>query len=134
MPARCVTAPMNARVTAARMQCQRERTYMPILDRSRLTTLLEAEEHKFLRDHPASHALYQQACRSLQGGVPMLWMIRMPGTFPVFVKEAVGAHFTDVDGLHYIDFCLGDTGAMTGHAPPATLEALRCQAQKGITF
>ncbi len=64
----------------------------------------------------------------------MLWMIRMPGSFPLFVQEAVGAHFTDMDGLHYIDFCLGDTGAMTGHAPPATLAAIQHQASRGITF
>src|SRR5512138_2606741 len=107
---------------------------MPTIDRAHLTSLLHAEEQRFLRAHPASYALYQQACRSLQGGVPMLWMIRMPGSFPVFVREAVGAHFTDVDGLRYIDFCLGDTGAMTGHAPPATLDAIRKQAQRGITF
>src|SRR5512143_4315417 len=107
---------------------------MRSLDRSRLATLFKQEEQKFLCEHPRSHAMYQQACRSLQGGVPMLWMIRFAGAFPVFVKEAVGAHFTDVEGLRYIDFCLGDTGAMTGHAPPATLAALQQQAQKGITF
>ncbi|RIK48197.1 MAG: aspartate aminotransferase family protein, partial [Chloroflexi bacterium] len=50
----------------------------------------------------------------------MLWMIRWAGSFPVFVKEAKGARFTDVDGNSYIDFCLGDTGAMTGHSPEAT--------------
>src|SRR5512143_612686 len=108
--------------------------HMRTLDRSRLATLLGAEEQKFLHEHPRSNSLYQQARQSLQGGVPMLWMIRFAGAFPVFVKEAVGGHITDVDGLRYIDFCLGDTGAMTGHAPPATLEAIRCQAEKGITF
>ncbi len=104
------------------------------LDRSRLAARLRLEEEKFLCEHPKSNALYQRARQSLQGGVPMLWMIRMPGAFPVFVQEAVGAHFTDVDGLRYIDFCLGDTGAMTGHAPPATLAAIQQQAQRGITF
>lgn len=64
----------------------------------------------------------------------MLWMIRWAGSFPVFVREARGAHFTDVDGHHYIDFCLGDTGAMTGHAPEATLKAIAEQAAKGITL
>ncbi len=107
---------------------------MPSLDRSRLATLLSSEEERFLRDHPRSSELYQQACLSLQGGVPMLWMIRFAGAFPIFVREAVGAHITDVDGMHYIDFCLGDTGAMTGHAPPATLAAIQDQARKGITF
>jgi glutamate-1-semialdehyde 2,1-aminomutase len=64
----------------------------------------------------------------------MLWMIRWAGTFPVFVKEGKGAHFVDVDENEYIDFCLGDTGAMTGHAPDATVNAIYQQAQKGITY
>lgn len=104
------------------------------LDRKRLKTLLLAEENKFHADHPNSYQLHQRAQKSMQGGVPMLWMIRWAGTFPVFVKEAKGAHFTDVDGHTYVDFCLGDTGAMTGHAPDATLAAINAQAAKGITF
>ena len=47
----------------------------------------------------------------------MPWMIRWPGGFPVFAAEAHGARFTDVDGHEYVDFCLGDTAAMTGHSP-----------------
>ena len=61
----------------------------------------------------------------------MLWMIRWAGSFPVFVKEAKGAHFVDVDGKDYIDFCLGDTGAMTGHAPEATLAAHPATSREG---
>ncbi|MEJ5224101.1 MAG: aspartate aminotransferase family protein [Anaerolineales bacterium] len=104
------------------------------MDRSKLESLLRAEEQKFHAEHPTSFALYQRAKKSLHGGVPMLWMIRWAGSFPVFVKEAKGAHFTDVDGHDYIDFCLGDTGAMTGHAPEATLRAITEQAAKGITL
>ena len=107
---------------------------MLTLDRSHLETLLVEEEKKFLSDHPKSHALYQRARKSLHGGVPMLWMLRWAGRFPIFVKEGCGAHFTDVDGHQYIDFCLGDTGAMTGHAPPATVKAIAEQAGKGITY
>lgn len=105
-----------------------------MIDRSRLQTLLQAEEQKFHNTHPKSYQLYQRAKKSLHGGVPMLWMIRWAGSFPVFVKQAKGAHFTDVDGNDYIDFCLGDTGAMTGHAPDATLEAITQQAAKGLTL
>lgn len=105
-----------------------------MIDRSRLQTLLQAEEQKFHKTHPKSYQLYQRAKKSLHGGVPMLWMIRWAGSFPVFVKQAKGAHFTDVDGNDYIDFCLGDTGAMTGHAPDATLEAITQQAAKGLTL
>jgi glutamate-1-semialdehyde 2,1-aminomutase len=93
------------------------------LDRNKLKKLLEAEEELFHKNHPKSYELYQRARKSLHGGVPMLWMIRWAGSFPVFVKEAKGAHFTDVDGNDYIDFCLGDTGAMTGHSPDATVQS-----------
>ena len=107
---------------------------MKTLDRSRLNNLLHSEEMKYFAEHPRSHELYLRANQSMQGGVPMLWMIRWAGTFPVFVKEAKGAHFTDIDDHSYIDFCLGDTGAMTGHSPDATLAAICAQAGKGITL
>ena len=60
-------------------------------------------------------------------------MIRWPGGFPVFAAEAHGARFTDVDGHEYVDFCLGDTAAMTGHSPEPTVRAVAEQAAKGIT-
>ena len=104
------------------------------LDRSHLELLLDQEEKLFHQNHPKSYELYQRARKSLHGGVPMLWMIRWAGSFPVFVKEAKGAHFTDVDGNHYVDLCLGDTGAMTGHSPDATVKAIHEQIQKGITL
>jgi glutamate-1-semialdehyde 2,1-aminomutase len=104
------------------------------LNREHLKKLLIQEEQLFHKTHPKSYELYQRARKSLHGGVPMLWMIRWAGTFPVFVKEAQGAHFTDVDGNSYIDFCLGDTGAMTGHSPTATIDAIKNQIEKGITL
>jgi glutamate-1-semialdehyde 2,1-aminomutase len=107
---------------------------MPVLDRSRLERLVKGEEKKFKDEHPKSLELYKRACQSMQGGVPMLWMIRWAGPFPVFVKEAKGAHVVDMDGRSYIDFCLGDTGSMTGHSPDVTINAIISQASKGITL
>jgi glutamate-1-semialdehyde 2,1-aminomutase len=104
------------------------------LNRTKLEQLLKSEEELFRKTHPKSYELYLRARKSLDGGVPMLWMIRWAGSFPVFVKQAKGAHFTDVDGNSYLDLCLGDTGAMTGHAPEATLKAIREQIEKGITL
>ncbi len=104
------------------------------MDRTQLEQLLRAEEELFHKTHPKSYELYQRARKSLHGGVPMLWMIRWAGSFPVFVQAAKGAHFTDVDGNDYIDFCLGDTGAMTGHSPEPTVEAIKKQLDKGITL
>lgn len=107
---------------------------MTQVDRSRLEQLIRAEEALFHDTHPKSFELYQRARKSLHGGVPMLWMIRWAGSFPLFVKEAKGAHFTDVDNKDYIDFCLGDTGAMTGHAPTPTVQAIKDQLEKGSTL
>jgi glutamate-1-semialdehyde 2,1-aminomutase len=107
---------------------------MTRIDRTRLKTLLAQEDELFVRTHPKSKALFERARLSLLNGVPMNWMVRWAGPFPVFVESASGAHFTDVDGHRYLDLCLGDTGAMTGHAPPATVEAVRAQAGQGFTF
>ena len=63
----------------------------------------------------------------------MPWMTRWPGSFPVFVDQAQGARFTDVDGIEYVDLCLGDTGAMTGHALPEVAEVVADRARHGIT-
>jgi glutamate-1-semialdehyde aminotransferase len=69
----------------------------------------------------------------MPGGVPMSWMAKWPGPFPVFVRSAVGAHFTCVDDLDHVDLCLGDTGAMTGHSPAPTVAVVREQVGRGIT-
>jgi glutamate-1-semialdehyde 2,1-aminomutase len=61
-------------------------------------------------------------------------MRRWAGGFPVFAERAEGAYLTDVDGHRYLDLCLGDTGAMTGHAPPPTVDAVAAQARRGFTF
>ena len=83
--------------------------------------------------HPRSADLSGRAHGSLLAGVPMPWMTRWPGSFPVFAASASGARLTDVDGIDYVDLCLGDTGAMTGHALPQVTEALTRQASLGIT-
>jgi len=104
------------------------------LDRALLAALLAEEERRFHEAHPRSFALFERARRSLLGGVPMHWMARWAGGFPLFVTAGEGAHLTDVDGHRYLDLCLGDTGAMTGHAPAATVAAVRAQAGRGFTF
>ena len=104
-----------------------------MIDRDRLRALRRDEEDLFVRLHPRSAALAAQARGSLLAGVPMPWMTRWPGSFPVFVDHAEGARFTDVDGIEYVDLCLGDTGAMTGHALPEVAEAVSRRARTGIT-
>lgn len=107
---------------------------MSRLDRGRLGRLLEREQARFEAEHPRSRALYERARGALLGGVPMSWMVRWAGGFPIFVESAAGAHFSDVDGHRYLDLCLGDTGAMTGHAPAAAVAAIAERAARGVTF
>lgn len=99
-----------------------------------LDELQAREEARFVETHPRSRELAERAKAGLFEGVPMPWMRKWPGGFPVFVREAKGARFVDVDGHEYVDFCLGDTGAMTGHGPEPTLKALTEQSTKGITL
>jgi glutamate-1-semialdehyde 2,1-aminomutase len=99
-----------------------------------LEQLLAEELARFEREHPRSRALAEQAKANLLAGVPMHWMVRWPGGFPVFAVEAHGARFRDADGLEYVDFCLGDTGAMAGHSPAPTVRAVAEQARRGMTL
>ena len=104
------------------------------LDRTRLTALMKREERRFAAEHPKSRELFGRASELLLGGVPMNWMSKWASPFPLFVREAHGAHFTCVDGHDYVDFCLGDTGAMTGHSPEQALAAITGQVGRGITL
>ncbi len=101
---------------------------------SRIARLMERERATFRQRHAKSGRLSEAAKRSLLFGVPMNWMTRWPGDHPVYVDSAVGARFRDVDGNEFVDFCLGDTGGMAGHAPPAAVDAIAKQAAKGITL
>ncbi len=107
---------------------------MQTIDRSRLASLMERERGLFRERHPRSRELHARGLDSLLFGVPMNWMIRWPGDHPIYVDRAEGALFTDVDGNRFVDFCLGDTGGMAGHAPKATVEAIARQAAEGITL
>ena len=104
------------------------------VQRARVEGLLEREVDRFHREHPRSVELRGRALPFLLAGVPMNWMIRWASRVPPFVVRAEGARVTDVDGHTYIDFCLGDTGAMAGHAPVETVEAVAEQTRRGVTF
>ena len=103
------------------------------INRDHLKALHKIEEERFLKLHPKSGELFEEAKKVMPGGVPMSWMAKWPGHYPVFVKSAKGAHFTDVDGNDYVDLCLGDTGSMTGHSPAPTVAAIIEQMNHGFT-
>ncbi|MEU0437835.1 transaminase [Streptomyces sp. NPDC006290] len=94
------------------------------MDRTRLQQLLARESAEAERRNPRSKAAYERADH-LFGRVPMTWMNKNAGAFPRYLDTARGARITDIDGHEYIDFCLGDTGAMAGHSPEVVAEAVR---------
>jgi glutamate-1-semialdehyde 2,1-aminomutase len=96
-----------------------------MIDRGRLAKLLERERATFGERHPRSREAYRAAGASLFGGVPMTWMNKAPGGFPVYLAQARGAWVSDLDGHRYVDFCLGDTAAMAGHSPEPVVRAVR---------
>src|SRR5690348_17003351 len=107
---------------------------MADLDRRRLGELLARERGTFNATHPRSKALFDDASH-LFGRVPMTWMAMWSGGFPISLDRAWGNRVVDVDGHEYVDFALGDTGAMAGHRPQPTVEAVtkRASTLGGIT-
>lgn len=100
---------------------------------TRALALRDAERARFTAANPASAALAAQGADHLLFGVPMHWMNDWSTPFTLTVGEASGAHFRDADGHDYADFCLGDTGAMFGHAPAPVARAIARQATLGYT-
>ena len=100
---------------------------------SRIAELMKSEVERFIEQHPKSQADADQSHSSLLAGVPMPWMKRWAGPFPVVADRAEGGSIFDIDGNIYVDFCLGDTGSMTGHANAPISQAISLQAQRGFT-
>ena len=105
----------------------------PKISDARLAPLFAAEAERFTLAHPRAAALATRAGGSLLGGVPMSWMQRWASPVPPYAVSARGAQITDADGQVYLDFALGDTAAMAGHAPAALVRAIAAQLENGAT-
>lgn len=107
---------------------------MGTIDAGQVAALLAREKALFTESHPKSKQLAAEARPHFLAGVQMPWLVEWESPFTVFVDHAAGAHITDVDGNEYVDLCLGDTGAMFGHSPPALVEAVREAVSRGLTY
>lgn len=107
---------------------------MDYLDRHKLATLVAEERARYEAEHPNSKALHANA-NHLFARVPMTWMNKWAGGFPLGFVGAHGATVTDLDGHELIDFALGDTGAMAGHSPEPLARAMatRIGVKGGVT-
>jgi glutamate-1-semialdehyde 2,1-aminomutase len=108
-------------------------TALSAVDAPAVARLTDDESRRLAGEHPRCAALHERARASMPGGVPMSWMSKWAGPFPLHVTEAQGSRFTCADGIEHVDLCLGDTGAMTGHSPAPTVAAVRQQVARGIT-
>ena len=104
------------------------------IDRATLERLLVEERSMHESRTPKSRAAFN-AAHHLFGGVPMTWMNKWAGGYPLYLSTARGNRVVDIDGHEYVDFALGDTGAMAGHSPAPTVAAVheRIAVAGGIT-
>lgn len=100
---------------------------------SSISAMLEREAHGFIQRNPGSKNLAEKASKHWLRGVPMHWMVDWGTPFPLFISTAQGVDLTDIDGHKYVDFCLGDTGAMFGHSPIPVAETLAKEGANGLT-
>ena len=100
---------------------------------TKLISLIEREQASFAQAHPRSAYLNEEGKKTYLYGGPSHWMRRWAGGFPMYVETASGTRIIDVDGNDYVDFALGDTGAMCGHADPAITAGIARQLARGAT-
>jgi glutamate-1-semialdehyde 2,1-aminomutase len=62
-------------------------------------------EEQFKTRTPASLAMFERASRHLPGGVAGNGKFLAP--YPIYVKQAQGGEFIDMDGNRYIDLLMG---------------------------
>ena len=103
------------------------------IDRRALAEVHAQEIRRFIDTHPRSMALAAEDAAHYLFGVPLHWMRDWPTPATLHVQRAEGNRLWCADGLEYVDFCLGDTGAMFGHSPPPVARAIAAQAHRGLT-
>ena len=100
----------------------------------RIAQVFETEQRRYVDAHPRSLQRTGHGIAGFYDGVPMHWMRDWSMPFPFVVASARGSTLHDIDGNTYADFCLGDTGSMFGHSPPAVADAIARQSGQGLTY
>jgi glutamate-1-semialdehyde 2,1-aminomutase len=82
-----------------------------------------------------SRAAYERAQTVIPGGVNSpVRAFKGVGGSPVFVREAAGCRFTDLDGNAYVDYVMSWGPLILGHAVPAVLDAIGKAAARGTSY
>jgi glutamate-1-semialdehyde 2,1-aminomutase len=80
-----------------------------------------------------SKALFEESKRYLAGGVGSHVRAGVQ-PYPVFMDHGRGSHVFDVDGNEYIDYLLAYGPLILGHCPPAVVNAVHEQLDRGTAF
>ncbi|MFQ5479368.1 MAG: transaminase [Candidatus Binatia bacterium] len=88
-----------------------------LIDLSRVGRLIERETDLYAERTPKSRELAERANRHMVGGVMSNWHGDWHLPYPLYAERSRGNRVWDVDGNEYIDFNLGDTPDIFGHAP-----------------
>ncbi|MGD0158825.1 MAG: glutamate-1-semialdehyde 2,1-aminomutase [Candidatus Bathyarchaeia archaeon] len=79
-----------------------------------------------------SERLFARAKKLIPGGVNS--PVRAFSPYPFFTKSAKGSKLTDVDGVEFVDYCLGYGPLILGHADERVMGAVREQLGRGSLF
>ncbi|CAN1517135.1 HemL Glutamate-1-semialdehyde aminotransferase [Paracoccaceae bacterium] len=109
-------------------------SYIAGIRMDRLAAFAAREAAIYAKARPKSAKALAKGAGNFLNGVPMHWMADWPMPHLPLVASATDARITDIDGHGLDDFCLGDTGSMFGHSPPAVARAIRAQARHGLTY
>ena len=97
-----------------------------MVDRGRLAELLQRERADYAQRNPLSGKAFASA-EHLFGRVPMTWMNKRAGAFPLYLDSARGARVSDLDGHDYVDFS-PRRHRRDGRALPGAGRRARCSA------
>lgn len=89
-------------------------------------------EETFINQTPVSKAMFERASRTLPGGVAGNGKFLSP--YPIYVGQAQGGEFLDIDGNRYIDLLMGGGVHILGHSPEIVMHAVEEQLRKGVHY
>ncbi len=102
--------------------------------RQTLSELYTEETAALVERIPRSREWSERAGRQMPRAVPMGWMAGLYRHPPLWVAEAAGHEFVDVDGHRYLDFNLGDMSTVAGFTHPVLSAAIARQAAIGVQY
>ena len=93
---------------------------------------LQKEIDTFVRRTPKSAEAHKKNLKRIPLGVASNYRAYDP--YPIFVKDAGGSKFRDLDGNEYIDHNLCFGAIMAGHCHPAVMKAVEKRLSTGTMF